>query len=144
MTFDKKNLLRTCLFFLVFAFAGATAHAVTITRTSSPVFYYDTSITPQLRCMYVSYRVTNDGAYQPDVYANVGSFTGGRGSGIATGNLNGSRLSPATFAVIRRLATSSETSMVTFSSVMPFSESRERIRSARWMSSDRGPRLKPT
>ena len=77
MTFDKKNLLRTCLFFLVFAFAGATAHAVTVTRTSSPVFYYDTSITPQLRCMYVSYRVTNDGAYQPDVYANIGSFTGG-------------------------------------------------------------------
>ncbi|HEX6184280.1 MAG TPA: hypothetical protein VFZ44_10410 [Pyrinomonadaceae bacterium] len=65
------------MFFLVFAFAGATAHAITITRTSSPVFYYDTSITPQLRCMYVSYRVTNDGAYQPDVYANVGSFTGG-------------------------------------------------------------------
>jgi uncharacterized repeat protein (TIGR01451 family) len=77
MNFDGKKLLRTCMFFLVFAFAGATAHAVTITRTSSPVFYYDTSITPQLRCMYVSYSVTNDGAYQPDVYATVGSFTGG-------------------------------------------------------------------
>lgn len=76
MIFDKKNLLRACLFFLVFASAGATAHAVTITRTSSPVFYYDSSITPQLRCMYVSYRVTNDGAYQPDVYANIGSFSG--------------------------------------------------------------------
>ena len=76
MSFDKKNLLRACLFFFVFAFAGATAHAITITRTSSPVFYYDTSITPQLRCMYVSYRVTNDGAYQPDVYATAGSFTG--------------------------------------------------------------------
>src|SRR5688572_6449117 len=76
MTSDRKNLLRACLFFLVFAFAGATAHAVTVTRTSSSVFYYDTSITPQLRCMYVSYRVTNDGAYQPDVYATIGSFTG--------------------------------------------------------------------
>ncbi|MCA1619556.1 MAG: hypothetical protein LC795_09660 [Acidobacteria bacterium] len=65
------------MFFLVFAFAGATAHAVTVTRTSSPVFYYDTSITPQLRCMYVSYRVTNDGAYLPNVYATAGSFTGG-------------------------------------------------------------------
>ncbi|HEX8285676.1 MAG TPA: hypothetical protein VF588_20135 [Pyrinomonadaceae bacterium] len=65
------------MFFLVFAFAGATAHAApTITRTSSSVFYYDTSTTPQLRCMYVSYRVTNDGTYQPDVYASIDSFTG--------------------------------------------------------------------
>src|SRR5215210_6005961 len=77
MSFDKKNLLRACLFFLVFASAGATARAVTVTRTSSPIFYYDTSINPQLRCMYVSYRVTNDGSYQPDVYATIGSFTGG-------------------------------------------------------------------
>ena len=76
MTFDKKNLLRACLFFLVFAFAGATAHAVTVTRTSSSVFYYDSDTNPQLRCMYASYRVTNDGAYQPDVYATIGSFSG--------------------------------------------------------------------
>jgi uncharacterized repeat protein (TIGR01451 family) len=77
MTFDKKNLLRACLFFLVFAFAGATAHAVTITRTSSPVFYFDSSGSPTpLQCMYVSYQITNTGSYQPDVYANIGSFTG--------------------------------------------------------------------
>jgi uncharacterized repeat protein (TIGR01451 family) len=76
MKFDGKSTVRLCLFFLVSLFAGATAHAVTITRTSSPAFYYDTSITPQLRCMYVAYRVTNDGAYQPNVYASVGGFTG--------------------------------------------------------------------
>lgn len=45
-----------------------------------------------------------DGAsYKLDANAKltglVGSFTGGRGSGTASGNLNGSRLSPATFAV---------------------------------------------
>ena len=78
MTFDKKNLLRTCLFFLVFACAGATAHAVTITRTSSSVFYMDTSANPTpLRAMYVSYQITNTGAYQPNVYAQIGGFTGG-------------------------------------------------------------------
>ncbi|MET0626733.1 MAG: hypothetical protein ABW250_27620 [Pyrinomonadaceae bacterium] len=77
MTSDKRNLLRAGLFFLVFAFAGATAHAVTVTRTSASTFYYDPSGNPTpLRCMYVAYRVTNDGAYLPDVYAAVGSFTG--------------------------------------------------------------------
>ncbi|MDQ3806092.1 MAG: hypothetical protein M3416_19965, partial [Acidobacteriota bacterium] len=66
------------MFFLVFLCAGASARGVTITRTSSPVFYMDTSANPtELRCMYVSYRVTNDGAYQPDVWVGVGSFTGG-------------------------------------------------------------------
>ncbi|MBR3192756.1 DUF3108 domain-containing protein [Bosea sp. (in: a-proteobacteria)] len=43
------------------------------------------------------------GSYKLDANAKltglVGSFTGGRGSGTATGNLNGGRLSPATFAV---------------------------------------------
>jgi hypothetical protein len=43
------------------------------------------------------------GSYKLDANAKltglVGSFTGGRGSGTATGNLNGSRLAPATFAV---------------------------------------------
>jgi len=77
MTFDKKNLLRLCLFFLVFACAGATARAVTVTRTSSPVFYFDTSANPTaLQCMYVSYQITNTGSYQPNVYATIGSFTG--------------------------------------------------------------------
>ena len=78
MTFDKKNLLRACLFFLVFVCAGATARAVTVTRTSSSVFYMDTSGNPTaLKCMYVSYQITNDGTYRPNVYAQIGSFTGG-------------------------------------------------------------------
>lgn len=41
--------------------------------------------------------------YKLDVQAKltglVGGFTGGRGSGVATGNLNGGKLSPATFAI---------------------------------------------
>ena len=41
--------------------------------------------------------------YKLDVAAKmtglVGSFTGGRGSGVATGTLSGGRLSPATFAI---------------------------------------------
>lgn len=78
MPFDKKNLLRLCLFFLLFVCAGATARAVTITRTSSPIFYMDTSGNPTaLRCMYVAYQITNDGSYQPNVYATIGNFTGG-------------------------------------------------------------------
>lgn len=43
------------------------------------------------------------GSYRLDMVAKltglVGSFTGGRGSGAATGNVSGGRLSPTTFAV---------------------------------------------
>lgn len=53
------------------------------------------------------------GRYKLDIQARltglVGSFTGGRGSGAATGNLNGRRLSPATFAVSSASSSESRT-----------------------------------
>lgn len=53
------------------------------------------------------------GRYKLDIQARltglVGGFTGGRGSGAATGNLNGGRLSPATFAVSSASSSESRT-----------------------------------
>jgi hypothetical protein len=53
------------------------------------------------------------GGYKLDVVAKltglVGGFTGGRGSGAATGNLNGGRLSPATFAISSASSSESRT-----------------------------------
>src|SRR5437773_11431883 len=52
------------------------AHAAfSITRTSSSVFYLDTSASPQLRGMYVSYQITSTTA-MTDVWAEINSFTG--------------------------------------------------------------------
>jgi uncharacterized repeat protein (TIGR01451 family) len=52
--------------------------ALMITRTSSPVFYLDTSIVPQLRGMYVSYQISNnDGTSYPDLWVGIDSFSGG-------------------------------------------------------------------
>ncbi|HEX8720492.1 MAG TPA: hypothetical protein VF736_07680 [Pyrinomonadaceae bacterium] len=67
------------MFFLVFACAGAAAQAApTIARTSSSVFYLDKDGKPTpLRCMYVSYQITNDATYRPDVYVTVGNFVNG-------------------------------------------------------------------
>jgi hypothetical protein len=52
-------------------------------------------------------------SYKIDMVAKltglVGGFTGGRGSGAATGNLNGSRLSPSTFAVTSASSSESRT-----------------------------------
>lgn len=52
-------------------------------------------------------------AYKLDIVAKltglVGSFTGGRGSGAATGTLNGGRLTPATFAVSSASSSESRT-----------------------------------
>ena len=53
------------------------ASAWTSTRTSSPVFYIDTGITPQLKGMYVAYQITNTGAAVSDAWAGIASFTGG-------------------------------------------------------------------
>jgi uncharacterized repeat protein (TIGR01451 family) len=54
------------------------APALTITRTSSPVFYMDTSITPALQGMYVAYQVSNnDGVTYPDIWVRIDSFAGG-------------------------------------------------------------------
>ncbi len=53
------------------------------------------------------------GSYKLDLVAKltglVGSFTGGRGSGAATGNVSGGRVSPATFAVTSASSSESRT-----------------------------------
>ncbi len=69
---SKRRALRLLLLAVVFLCCAATTQAFTITRTSSPVFYIDTSVNPQLRCMYVSYQITNNSATSyPDVWARL-------------------------------------------------------------------------
>jgi uncharacterized repeat protein (TIGR01451 family) len=54
------------------------AQALVITRSSSPIFYLDTSIAPTLQGMYVSYQVNNnDGVNYPDLWVRIDSFSGG-------------------------------------------------------------------
>lgn len=59
--------------------SGASAYAqFTITRTSSPVFYIDSGVSPQLKGMYVSYKVCNtSGTTYPDIWVTASNFTGG-------------------------------------------------------------------
>src|SRR5262245_9598146 len=52
--------------------------AFVITRTSSPIFYLDTSIAPTLQGMYVSYQINNNsGVTYPDIWVRIDSFGGG-------------------------------------------------------------------
>ncbi len=51
-------ILRWALAFALLFGAMAAQAAITITRTSSPVFYIDTGITPSLTGMYASYQIT--------------------------------------------------------------------------------------
>lgn len=67
----KLPLLCLALLFL----CGSAAHAFTITRTSSPVFYTDYGA--NIRCMYVSYQITNNGSTSyTDVWVAADTFTG--------------------------------------------------------------------
>lgn len=66
-----------CVWVLLFAAASAQAQ-FTITPVSSPVFYIDTGITPQLKGMYAAYRITNSGgSTNADVWVGVDTFAGG-------------------------------------------------------------------
>lgn len=56
-------------------FSIAAHAAFTITSTSSPVFYTDTSVSPNLVCNYQSFTVTSTTAVA-DAWAGIGSFTG--------------------------------------------------------------------
>ena len=57
---------------------GPSAHAFVITRTSSPVFHIDTSVTPTLQAMYVAYQINNNsGATYADLWVGADTFTGG-------------------------------------------------------------------
>lgn len=59
--------------------SGVPAYAqFTITRTSSPIFYIDSGVSPPLRAMYVSYKICNtSGTNYPDIWVNISGFTGG-------------------------------------------------------------------
>lgn len=59
--------------------SGEIAYAqFTITSTSSPVFYIDSGVSPQLKAMYVSYKICNtSGTNYPDIWVTVSNFTGG-------------------------------------------------------------------
>ncbi len=75
-----RGSLRTCWLYVVLAglLGGPSAFALVITRTSSPIFYLDTSIVPRLQGMYVSYQVSNnDGTSYPDLWVGIDSFSGG-------------------------------------------------------------------
>ena len=66
-TFAVLMLLLGCL---------PAAHAAfTIARTSSPTFYIDTGVSPQLTGMYASYQITSSTAVA-DVWVGIGGFTG--------------------------------------------------------------------
>jgi uncharacterized repeat protein (TIGR01451 family) len=66
-----------CVWLLWLAALSST-FGFTITRTSSPVFYLDTSITPTLQGMYVSYQINNNsGITYPDIWVRIDNFSGG-------------------------------------------------------------------
>jgi uncharacterized repeat protein (TIGR01451 family) len=68
---------RLVILFVLLA-ASHSASGFVITRTSSPIFYLDTSITPTLQGMYVSYQINNNsGSSYPDIWVRIDSFTGG-------------------------------------------------------------------
>jgi uncharacterized repeat protein (TIGR01451 family) len=73
----RKFVHRIC-FVLAWLLCCSPAFGLVITRTSSPIFYLDTSITPQLQGMYVSYQISNnDGASYSDLWVGIDSFSGG-------------------------------------------------------------------
>ena len=69
-------ILRWALAFALLFGAMAAQAAITITRTSSPVFYIDTGITPSLNGMYASYQITST-TNVADAWVRAESFTGG-------------------------------------------------------------------
>ncbi|MCA1634048.1 MAG: DUF11 domain-containing protein [Acidobacteria bacterium] len=71
-----KRVFRLLLLGALVLCGAASASAFTITRTSSPIFYFDTGVNPQLRGMYVSYQITNTGAAQPDVWVRLDTSGG--------------------------------------------------------------------
>jgi len=73
----RRAICYWLLVLLFLSFAPA-ARAFVITRTSSPIFYIDTSVTPALRGMYVAYQINNNsGANHPDLWVRIDSFSGG-------------------------------------------------------------------
>lgn len=97
MKLTSPPLCGACLMAAMFALSAPAARAATLDAT------YEVSLLG-LTLGKASLSGGIDGSrYKLDVQAKltglVGGFTGGRGSGVATGNLNGGKLSPATFAI---------------------------------------------
>ena len=59
--------------------AAAAEAAFTFTRISSPVFYTDTSVTPQIPCNYVGFAVTSTTAVS-DGWATIGAYSSNLGN----------------------------------------------------------------
>jgi len=77
MTTLIQRLSRLSILLLWLA-ASASVFGFTITRTSSPIFYIDTSITPTLQGMYVAYQINNNGGVSyPDIWVRIDTFGGG-------------------------------------------------------------------
>jgi uncharacterized repeat protein (TIGR01451 family) len=74
-----KRFLLTIVYILLASLLGSSSGvALVVTRTSSSIFYLDTSITPQLRGMYVSYQISNnDGTSYSDLWVGIDTFSGG-------------------------------------------------------------------
>lgn len=86
-TLRSSALTAFALIALLCTFATVTcqeAHAtpcstrsVSVTRISSPIFYFDPSLTPKLSSGYVGYRISNDsGAAIDDLWVAVDNFKG--------------------------------------------------------------------
>ncbi|MCI0746566.1 MAG: hypothetical protein L0Y58_14290, partial [Verrucomicrobia subdivision 3 bacterium] len=74
----RRPLLALLLIVATWLAGVSPGLAFVITRTSSPIFYMDTSITPALEGMYVSYQINNNsGVTYPDIWVRIDSFTGG-------------------------------------------------------------------
>jgi uncharacterized repeat protein (TIGR01451 family) len=73
-----SGTLRLVCALLLWMAGTSLTFGFTITRTSSPIFYLDTSITPTLEGMYVSYQINNNsGISYPDIWVRIDNFSGG-------------------------------------------------------------------
>lgn len=60
------------------AAAPCTGKAISITRASSPIFYFDPSLTPKLSSGYVAYKITNTSQQDiSDLWVRLERFSGG-------------------------------------------------------------------
>jgi hypothetical protein len=66
-----QSLSSLALVVTIVSHAQIVQAAVTITRTSSPIFFMDDDNTPQIRGMYVSYKITNTGAAINDAWVKL-------------------------------------------------------------------------
>jgi hypothetical protein len=78
---------------LVLTALQAASAAVTVTRTSAPEFYIDSSESPPLMGQYVAYQITNTGTTIDNAWVEITNFNGGVVS-LATNETNLQKLGP--------------------------------------------------